>query len=291
ITDGDAAFKVKEPEFEGRKPESEVYVSPSSSAQIKKHDDKTNREAKGKSHVESLTRYRNLSAEFEDFYDNSINKVNAVDSPVPTVGIFISQDKYVAKTLRKFGLTDKKSASTPIDTEKPLLKDPDEGIDCLPNEEIFVELSRMGTSWNEFSSSMALVVIFLSTGVDRPFFEGMIVVQQVDESDAEVSVDDVPTAGVADEGAANVNIDAALTAVDEPSIPSPTPTTQPPPPSQDVPSTSQVQPTLPPSPIDQPPLPQQQPQPLQDAKILMDLLHNLLDICTTLTRRVENLEQ
>nr|GEZ26340.1 uncharacterized mitochondrial protein AtMg00810-like [Tanacetum cinerariifolium] len=40
-------------------------------------------------------------------------------------GIFISQDKYVAKILRKFGLTDGKSAKTPIDTEKPLLKDPD----------------------------------------------------------------------------------------------------------------------------------------------------------------------
>nr|GFA24259.1 uncharacterized mitochondrial protein AtMg00810-like [Tanacetum cinerariifolium] len=40
-------------------------------------------------------------------------------------GIFISQDKYVATILRKFGLTDEKSASTPIATEKPLLKDPD----------------------------------------------------------------------------------------------------------------------------------------------------------------------
>nr|GFA67361.1 hypothetical protein [Tanacetum cinerariifolium] len=36
-----------------------------------------------------------------------------------------SQDKYVAEILRKFGLTEGKSASTPIDTEKPLLKDPD----------------------------------------------------------------------------------------------------------------------------------------------------------------------
>nr|GEU44193.1 hypothetical protein [Tanacetum cinerariifolium] len=35
------------------------------------------------------------------------------------------QDKYVAGILRKFGLTDEKSASTPIDTEKPLLKDHD----------------------------------------------------------------------------------------------------------------------------------------------------------------------
>nr|GEW35198.1 hypothetical protein [Tanacetum cinerariifolium] len=96
-------------------------------------------------------------------------------------GIFISQDKYVAEILRKFGLTKGKSASTPIDTEKPLLKDPDgedvdtndvtrlqalvdkkkvviteatirealrlgddEGVDCLPNDEIFAELARMG---------------------------------------------------------------------------------------------------------------------------------------------------
>nr|GEV93430.1 putative ribonuclease H-like domain-containing protein [Tanacetum cinerariifolium] len=40
-------------------------------------------------------------------------------------GTVISQDKYVAEILRKFGLTKEKSASTPIDTEKPLLKDPD----------------------------------------------------------------------------------------------------------------------------------------------------------------------
>nr|GEZ43219.1 hypothetical protein [Tanacetum cinerariifolium] len=40
-------------------------------------------------------------------------------------GIFISQDKYVAEILKKFGLTEGKSASTPIDTKKPLLKDPD----------------------------------------------------------------------------------------------------------------------------------------------------------------------
>nr|GEZ52833.1 hypothetical protein [Tanacetum cinerariifolium] len=39
--------------------------------------------------------------------------------------IFISQDKYVSKILRKFGLTNAKSASTPIDIKKPLLKDPD----------------------------------------------------------------------------------------------------------------------------------------------------------------------
>nr|GEU78763.1 hypothetical protein [Tanacetum cinerariifolium] len=85
-TDIDAAFDKKEPKFKGRKPESEVNVSPSNSAQSKKHDDKTKREAKGKSPVESLTRYRNLSAEFEDFSDNSINKDNTAGILVPAIG-------------------------------------------------------------------------------------------------------------------------------------------------------------------------------------------------------------
>nr|GEY81498.1 putative ribonuclease H-like domain-containing protein [Tanacetum cinerariifolium] len=40
-------------------------------------------------------------------------------------GIFIRQGKYVAEILRKFGLTYGKSASTTINTNKPLLKDPD----------------------------------------------------------------------------------------------------------------------------------------------------------------------
>nr|GEX56073.1 hypothetical protein [Tanacetum cinerariifolium] len=40
-TNGDATFEVEESEFEENKPESKVHVSPSSSAQTKKHDDKT----------------------------------------------------------------------------------------------------------------------------------------------------------------------------------------------------------------------------------------------------------
>ncbi|GJW49479.1 putative ribonuclease H-like domain-containing protein [Tanacetum coccineum] len=40
-------------------------------------------------------------------------------------GIFISQDKYVAEILKKFNYTDVKFASTPIDLEKPLVKDGD----------------------------------------------------------------------------------------------------------------------------------------------------------------------
>nr|GEU40352.1 hypothetical protein [Tanacetum cinerariifolium] len=188
-------------------------------------------------------------------------------------GIFISQDKYIAEILRKFGLTYGKSASTPIDTEKPLLKDLDvayfdsdyavasldrkstiggcqflgcrliswqckkqtvvatslteaeyvaaerydaNGIVCLPNEEIFVELARMGyeklstkltfykaffsahwkfliakrTVWNEFSYSMASVVICLATGVYTPLFDAMLVQQQVQDDVAKVKEDE-----------------------------------------------------------------------------------------------------
>nr|GEU30959.1 putative ribonuclease H-like domain-containing protein [Tanacetum cinerariifolium] len=41
-------------------------------------------------------------------------------------GIFISQDKYVAEILKKFVFTEVKNASTPMETQKPLLKSEDD---------------------------------------------------------------------------------------------------------------------------------------------------------------------
>nr|GEZ10674.1 putative reverse transcriptase, RNA-dependent DNA polymerase [Tanacetum cinerariifolium] len=75
--------------FEGKVDEgflSEVNVSPSNSAQSRKQDDNTKKEAKGKSLVESSIGYRHLSAEFEDYSKTSSNKVNAAGTIVPTVG-------------------------------------------------------------------------------------------------------------------------------------------------------------------------------------------------------------
>nr|GEX05601.1 copia protein [Tanacetum cinerariifolium] len=106
-----------------------------------------------------------------------------------------------------------------------------EGVDCLPNEEIFAELARMGyekpstkltfykaffssqwkflihtilqsmcakrTSWNEFSLAMAFAVICLSTGkgfsgVETLSFEGVLVTEVIEEEgDAEEKVQDV----------------------------------------------------------------------------------------------------
>ncbi|GJY51474.1 uncharacterized mitochondrial protein-like protein [Tanacetum coccineum] len=41
-------------------------------------------------------------------------------------GIFINQDKYVTDILKKLGFSDVKTASTPMETHKPLLKDADD---------------------------------------------------------------------------------------------------------------------------------------------------------------------
>nr|GFA59822.1 putative ribonuclease H-like domain-containing protein [Tanacetum cinerariifolium] len=73
-------------DFDAKKHVSEVSVSLSSSAQSRKQDDKTKNEARGKSPVESFTRYRDLSAESKDCSDNSINELNANGTIVPTVG-------------------------------------------------------------------------------------------------------------------------------------------------------------------------------------------------------------
>nr|GFA06135.1 hypothetical protein [Tanacetum cinerariifolium] len=98
----------------------------------------------------------------------------------------------------KYALTLTRKGLSSLKTIRDALRLNDaEGIDCLPNEEIFTELARMGyeklstkltfnkaffssqwkfliytilqcmsakrTSWNEFSSSMASAVIYLST--------------------------------------------------------------------------------------------------------------------------------
>nr|GEW63277.1 hypothetical protein [Tanacetum cinerariifolium] len=82
----DAVCDGKEHDFDAKKLESEVILSPSSSAQSRKQYDKTKKEAKGKSHVKSVTGYRDLNAKFEYCSNNNNNEVNAAGSIVPTVG-------------------------------------------------------------------------------------------------------------------------------------------------------------------------------------------------------------
>nr|GFB55512.1 hypothetical protein [Tanacetum cinerariifolium] len=116
-------------------------------------------------------------------------------------------------------LVDKKKVVITETTIRDALRlDDGKGVDCLPNEEIFAELARMGykkpstkltfykaffssqwkflihtilqslsakcTSWNEFSSAMASAVICLSTGRKINFFKCIFesLVRNVDSS-------------------------------------------------------------------------------------------------------------
>nr|GEX62835.1 hypothetical protein [Tanacetum cinerariifolium] len=211
-------------------------------------------------------------------------------------------------------LVDKKKVVITEATIREVLRlDDAEGVDCLPNEKIFTDLARMGyenpstkltfykalfssqwkflihtilqymsakrTSWNEFSSSMASVVICLSTGdfsthttkyasptltqkvfanirrvrkgfsgVETPLFEGMLVGQEIEEEgDADEHVED-DTAGDDAHGDDTAAHGEVSTVTQELSIQSPTPTIPPSQPPQDIPLTSQVQHTPPQSP-------------------------------------------
>nr|GEX20146.1 hypothetical protein [Tanacetum cinerariifolium] len=166
----------------------------------------------------------------------------------------------------------KKVIITEATVREALRLDDAKSIDCLPNEEIFTELSRMGLVRNvDRSSKFYMYPRFL-----QMMIRALQADDVADEVDAGVDVDDVPA------------VDA------EPTLPSPTHTIQPPPPLQELPSTSYVISTPPSSPIAEPSSPSQQQQPSQptyDAAILLDLLHTLLETCTSLTRKVEALDQ
>nr|GFA53868.1 hypothetical protein [Tanacetum cinerariifolium] len=120
-------------------------------------------------------------------------------------------------------------------------------------------------------------------GVDTPLFEGMLVPQQAHDD----VVDDVTD--VATDDVANEVVDVVAEDVAEPTPPSPTPDITPPPPQHKVASTPPPSPHQ--YPIAQPSSPPPQQPPSHDVAISMDLLNTLLETCTTLTKKVEDLEQ
>ncbi|GJQ91409.1 putative ribonuclease H-like domain-containing protein [Tanacetum coccineum] len=68
-------------------------------------------------------------------------------------GIFISQDNYVVEILKKFGFMEVKTASTPMETENPLLKDED-------GEEVDVHMYRSMISSLMYLTSSRLDIVF-----------------------------------------------------------------------------------------------------------------------------------
>nr|GEV38815.1 hypothetical protein [Tanacetum cinerariifolium] len=78
--------------------------------------------------------------------------------------IFISQDKYIAKILRKFGLTKGKSASTPIHTENPLLEDLDgEDVDVHTYSSIIGSLMYLTSSRPDIMFAVCACARFQAT--------------------------------------------------------------------------------------------------------------------------------
>nr|GEU35752.1 hypothetical protein [Tanacetum cinerariifolium] len=130
-------------------------------------------------------------------------------------------------------LVDKKKVVTTEATIRDALRlDDAEGVDCLPNEEIFAELARMG--YEKLSTTLTFYKAFFSS-------EWKVIEE---EGDAEEQVQDVAADTVA-QGADTVVIGDV---VQDQSILSPTPPTPPPQQPQDLPSTSQEQHTSPQSP-------------------------------------------
>nr|GFA70857.1 ribonuclease H-like domain-containing protein [Tanacetum cinerariifolium] len=81
--DGDVVLDEKKPKFDEKKPESEVNVSPSSSAQSKKLDDKTKREAKELEYITYSDDEDDVGAE-ADF--NNL-ETSIIVSPIPTIRV------------------------------------------------------------------------------------------------------------------------------------------------------------------------------------------------------------
>nr|GEU61845.1 hypothetical protein [Tanacetum cinerariifolium] len=75
-------------------------------------------------------------------------------------GIFISQDKYVNEILKKFGFSTLKTASTPMDTSKPLMKDENA-------EDVDVHLYRSMIGLLMYLTSSRLDIIFVVCACTR----------------------------------------------------------------------------------------------------------------------------
>ncbi|GKB13223.1 putative ribonuclease H-like domain-containing protein [Tanacetum coccineum] len=79
-------------------------------------------------------------------------------------GIFISQDKYVAKILKKFNYTDVKSDSTPVYLEKPLVKDRDaDDVDVHLYRSMIGSLMYLITSRTDIMFAVCACAIFQVT--------------------------------------------------------------------------------------------------------------------------------
>nr|GEV27177.1 putative reverse transcriptase domain-containing protein [Tanacetum cinerariifolium] len=195
-------------------------------------------------------------------------------------GIFISQDKYVAKILRKFGLTYGKSANTPIDTKKPLLKDPDgEDVDVHIYRLIIAAVSYTLMMFGLMKDDVHLTLL----GHKKKVVITKDTIRQDLQLDDADGVDCLPNEEIFAELRMRMLMNNLLLL--PPPLPTPT-TTSPLPQQEPIPSPLQAQSAQPSSPTQQQPT-----QPAITSESSMTLLTTLMETCATLTQKVTNLKQ
>nr|GEZ57102.1 hypothetical protein [Tanacetum cinerariifolium] len=124
----DALVDGKEHDYDIQKFVSRDIHFSSSGAQTRKQGDKTENKDKGKSPVVTITGFRDLNEEFEEWINNSSNGVNAVGSSVSTAGLnFINN-------------TNDFSAAGPLNAVMPNLEDLSQDADDVGAE---VDINNM----------------------------------------------------------------------------------------------------------------------------------------------------
>nr|GEX25681.1 hypothetical protein [Tanacetum cinerariifolium] len=170
-----------------------------------------------------------------------------------------------------------------------------ESIDCLPNEEIFVELARMG--YEKPSTKLTFYKAFFSAQWKFLIHTILQFVISAQVGDLSSHTTKYTSLALTQKVFANIRrVGKGFYRVDTPLFEGMLVPRQA---ADDVTNVAaddvdDVAPTPPQSPIAQPsspPLQQQPQQPSHDAEILMDLFNTLLETCTTLTKKAEALEQ
>nr|GEU55425.1 hypothetical protein [Tanacetum cinerariifolium] len=159
----------------------------------------------------------------------SVQIINAVSSKLMLFGLTIDAahlmllgHKKTNDVMRLQALIDtKKVIITEYSIRQVLRLDDADGVDCLPNKEIFIELARMG--YEKPSIKLTFYKAFFSaqwikgfSGVDTPLFDGMLVQQQAqDVEDAtEDKNDDNETCATLTKKVANLEQDKVAQAIE-----------------------------------------------------------------------------
>nr|GEY40959.1 putative ribonuclease H-like domain-containing protein [Tanacetum cinerariifolium] len=142
-----------------------IQVSPVPTTRI--HKDHLLDQVIGDLHSTTQTRNMSKNLEEHEFVTTIHQRTNHKDlqnclftyflsqeEPKKQDGIFISQDKYVAEILKKYGFSKVKNARTPMETQKPLLKDED-------SKEVDVHMYRSMISSLMYLTSLRPDIMFV----------------------------------------------------------------------------------------------------------------------------------